>query len=129
MRLRMKSVIEFLRRGDEFMERVDVVVGPTNIGSNMLFVGDHVAFEGLKGSLKAGFSTTFVHTDVAGIKVRREVFEQMFRESHEYMLSKYGHLSNCANDRSRRREITVKLLEKWVEESTRRMAEAQEPIP
>ncbi len=86
---RLDRLINFLRRNDECINRCEFVVSPVE-GSNLLFFGEEVLFEGHKTDLEKGFGWTVVHTDERHLSARLEIFDKFFESCRKYTHKAYG---------------------------------------
>ena len=79
------------------MNRCQFVVSPAG-GSNLLFFGEDVLFEGLKTEIQRGFGWTMIYTDKSFLGMRIGIFDRLFESARLYTLKNYGTNKQASND-------------------------------
>lgn len=108
---RLDLLIDFIENRDDCMERCQFVVSPT-VGTNLLFFGDELLFEGHKTEVQRGFGWTMIYTDNAFLITRIEIFDRLFESSRLYTIRNYGDPAQSINENEALRIAVLRALHK-----------------
>lgn len=107
---RLDKLIDFIKNRDDCMQRCQVTVSPPS-GTNLLFFGEELLFEGLKTGVQRGFGWTFIYNNYDIISTRIAIFDKLFESAKEYTLANYGKDATEEDENSRLRFAVTKALQ------------------
>lgn len=96
---RIDKLIEFITAREDCMKRCQFVISPPS-GTNLLFFGEELLFEGLKTGVQRGFGWTMIYTDKDFISTRIEIFDKLFESAKAYTINNYGRETPLENENS-----------------------------
>src|SRR6185369_2400985 len=106
---RLDQLIDFISTRNDCMSRCQFVVSPAG-GSNLLFFGEDVLFEGLKTEIQRGFGWIMIYTDKSFLDQRIEIFDRLFESARLYTLRNYGKNEQTSNDNDELRKAVLTAL-------------------
>lgn len=106
---RLDKLIDFISQRQDCMSRCQFVLSPT-FGSNLLFFGDEVLFEGHKTEVERGFGWTQVYTDANYLAARIRIFDKLFESARSYTIHTYGQNSSDKTEQYILNDAVLKIL-------------------
>jgi len=106
---RLDKLTDFIGQRQDLMARCQFVLSPT-FGSNQLFFGEAVFFEGHKTEVERGFGWTQVYTDADYVAERIRVFDSLFESARLHTIQTYGESSTDKSDEEILRDAVLKTL-------------------
>jgi hypothetical protein len=86
---RFDRLLEFLRQRTDCLERCEFVLSMEE-GTNLLFFGEDILFEGYKTGIEGGYGWTMVYTDREYLLTRLTVYDMLFQSARDYTMHVYG---------------------------------------
>jgi hypothetical protein len=108
-RRRYERLLAFLHERQNLSDRYEFVYA-VDEGSNLLFFGSEVLFEGYKTDVESGFGWTMVYTDPDYVRTRLRMFDRLFGAAREHTLKKFG--DEGATDNEALRMAMIRALDR-----------------
>jgi len=106
---RLDKVIDFISQRQDCMTRCQFVLSPT-FGSNLLFFGEEVLFEGHKTEVERGFGWTQVYTEANYVAARIRIFDKLFESARLYTIQTFGESSTGKTEQEILRDAVLNTL-------------------
>lgn len=87
-RARLDLLVKFLEQTTGVIRRCEIAVS-TEEGTNLLFLGNRVLYEGHKTEVNGGYGYTIVYRDPLWVRRRIYIFDQLFQSAREYTIRHY----------------------------------------
>ena len=107
---RYEKLLAFMRNRTDLYDRCEFVFSNEE-GTNLLFFGEDILFEGHKTGIEGGYGWTMVYTDKRFLKTRLTIFDMLFQDARRYTLGIYGKGKKATNDRNALRAAAINAVE------------------